>query len=80
MSDHVITAGQLRGRGIYGRRLAEQLRRKKLYRLLGDVYCDRPTDRRRRLTSAGPLACGARMPSSATSPRPGCTAGAPSPR
>ena len=41
MGDHVMTAEQLRSRGIHGRRLAEQLRRKKLYRILGDLYCDR---------------------------------------
>lgn len=42
MSNHVMTAEQLRRRGIHGQRLAEQLRRKKLHRILGDVYCDRP--------------------------------------
>jgi len=41
MGAHVMTAEQLRRRGIHGRRLADQLHRKKLHRILGDVYCDR---------------------------------------
>ena len=41
MGDHVKTAEQLRRRGIYGERLTEQLRRRKLFHVLEDVYCDR---------------------------------------
>ena len=37
-----MTAAQLRRRGIQGQRLTEQLRRKKLFRVLGEVYSDRP--------------------------------------
>lgn len=36
-----MTAQQLRQRGIHGRRLADQVRRRKVFRLLGDLYCDR---------------------------------------
>jgi hypothetical protein len=42
MADHIVTAAQLRQGGIHGPRLAEQLRLKKLFRVLGEVYCDRP--------------------------------------
>ena len=41
MTDHVITAEQLHRLGIHGQRLQEQLRCKKLYRVLGDIYCNR---------------------------------------
>ncbi len=42
MGDHVMTAEQLRRRGIQGQWLADRLRRKKLFRVVGEVYCDRP--------------------------------------
>ena len=42
MSDHVTTAEQLRRRGIHDERLRERLRRRKLFHLVGHVYCDRP--------------------------------------
>ena len=36
-----MTAEQLRRRGIHVPLLAEQLQRKKLHHVLGNVYCDR---------------------------------------
>ena len=41
MRDHLMTAEQLRRRGIAGPRLAEKLRSKELFHVVGEVYCDR---------------------------------------